>query len=277
MKKEGLSLREIQLSMLDILKFFHELCEEHGLTYYLAYGTLIGAIRHKGFIPWDDDADIWMPREDYEKLKQVFEKEGWFIGPYKLCLRANTEKYEFYLPRISDTRYSYMATGSKNNIGDMGTFIDIYPMDTFEEGKQADRVRDKIANINHLFRFYADFRNSNSMINTIIKAPIYAILRLVYGKGYEKRVDARIDDIIAKISKKDGSRMGLLGWHLVTRRSYDASMLKERVLVDFEDAKFWAPKEYDKILTETYGKYMELPPEKDRQPYHPYTIIKKEN
>lgn len=276
MDKEGLTLREIQLSMLDILKWFHDFCEENNLTYYLAYGTLIGAIRHKGFIPWDDDVDIWMLREDFERLKEIFAQKDYKIDSFKLCMRSNTERYEYYIPRISDTRYQFISTASKKQIGDMGTFIDIYPLDTYEENNEViEQTYQKINKVNDLYRFYADFRASASMLNTILKAPLYVVLHLIYGKNYSKKVDDKVDAMITKVTTQNGKCCGLLGWRLNNRRAYSTEKLKERILVEFEDTKLWAPKEYDYILSDTYGDYMALPPESARQPYHQYVIVKK--
>lgn len=276
MSKEGLTLREIQLSMLDVLKKVHEICEENDIKYYLAYGTLLGAIRHKGYIPWDDDTDIWLFREDFEKLKEVFRKESYQIGPIKFCNRANTDKYMFYIPRISDTGYRYLMEKSKQQVGDMGIFIDVYPIDSIDDNN--DKVKaacKKIKKINSLYRFYIDYRESSNVIKTILKAPIHASLRLLYGKNYPNMVDERINKIISEVEKKDGKLSAVIGWDTDAIVFYDTEKLKERVMVEFEGTKLWAPKEYDYILSKTYGDYMQLPPEEDRNPYHGYIIVKK--
>ena len=211
--KEKLSLREIQMAMLEILKQVHKICEENQITYYIAYGTLLGAIRHKGFIPWDDDTDIWMPREDFERFKDIFLKNDYKIGNLKFCNRANTEKYMFYLPRVSDTRYQYIMEKSQQQIGDMGVFIDIYRMDRVEAYDDiVKKARKKIGNINGLYRFYIDYKESSSWIKTILKAPLHFMLRVIYGKNYPQRVDSRVEKHIAKIEKKDGKILALLGW-----------------------------------------------------------------
>lgn len=276
LNKEQMSLREIQLAMLEVLKEIHQICEENHLTYYIAYGTLLGAVRHNGFIPWDDDTDIWMPREDFEKFKEIFRQSNYKIGNLKFCNRANTEKYMFYLPRVSDTRYQYIMEKSQQPIGDMGVFVDIYPMDTVEAyDDKVRRIRKKIGNINGMYRFYIDYKESSSPIKTILKAPLHFILRFIYGKNYPKRVDARVEKLIAQIAQENGNILALLGWEIENELHYDAAKCKERILVDFEDTKVWAPKEYDYILKLIYGDYMQLPDEEARNPHHEYIIVKK--
>ena len=104
-RKTELSLQEIQKGSLEILRIVAKICDKQGLIYYLAYGTLIGAIRHKGFIPWDDDIDIWMPRNDYKKFIEYFIKHKDELKPYELFSVYNNVDYPYEISRISDNRY----------------------------------------------------------------------------------------------------------------------------------------------------------------------------
>ncbi len=125
MNRNELSTREIQDVSLEILKQVADICEELNLRYYLMYGTLIGAIRHHGFIPWDDDVDIMMPRPDYERLLEFFEKNK--IGDLTVFSHENNDRYPYMIARISDDRY-VIECENEESIG-MGVFIDIYPFD----------------------------------------------------------------------------------------------------------------------------------------------------
>ena len=108
---QDLTLEEIHREILNMMDYIHKLCEENGITYYVGFGSLIGAIRHNGFIPWDDDFDIMMPRADVEKFKEIFLKTG--HPYYRLCDRKNTKNYYYGIPRFSgaDTRQSVRNRG----------------------------------------------------------------------------------------------------------------------------------------------------------------------
>lgn len=92
-----LTLREIQMTSLNVLIEVDQICKDLGLRYFLMYGTLIGAIRHKGFIPWDDDLDIGMPRKDFDQLVLFFDSE--YSGALRMCTRANSEEYLYGIPK----------------------------------------------------------------------------------------------------------------------------------------------------------------------------------
>lgn len=128
-----LSLREVQKISLNILKIVDDICRQEGLTYCLFYGTLIGAIRHNGFIPWDDDIDIAMPRNDYDKLKQYFIKHKDNLMPYVYFDPDTNENYPYMLARICDIRFKIETENEYEY--EMGCFIDIYPMDIISANK----------------------------------------------------------------------------------------------------------------------------------------------
>lgn len=121
-------LKEIQLG---ILREIDKLCKAYHLKYFMSDGTLLGAVRHKGYIPWDDDLDIWMPRKDYEKLEQIMNQEG---SCYKVVNHKNTKGYIYAFGKAVDTR-----TILKENIEvncPMGIYVDIFPYDGLPGGKK---------------------------------------------------------------------------------------------------------------------------------------------
>ena len=125
--KEPLTMHETQRIALEILHTIAQICEERGLRYYLVYGTLIGAVRHQGFIPWDDDVDIMMPRPDHDLLMEYLDEH---IGEYphlEVFNRETCPDYPYMITRISDNRYDLRMENEKP-FG-MGVFIDIYPYD----------------------------------------------------------------------------------------------------------------------------------------------------
>ena len=121
------SLRALQLKELDLLKYFQQVCEENEITYFALGGTLLGAVRHKGFIPWDDDIDVGIPRPDYDRLCGILEKKT-ASGPIKFRSYKNTEGYIRYFARIEDERMSIVR---HDNIKEERAFawIDLFPLD----------------------------------------------------------------------------------------------------------------------------------------------------
>lgn len=133
-----LSLREVQLGELEILKRLDSICREQGLKYFLYAGTMIGAVRHKAFIPWDDDIDVAMPRRDYDRLMAWWDEHGAQEAPLRMMNIHTNPKYIYPISRLCDTRYQVDYEGTREY--GLGLFVDIYPFDgcgsTQEEAEQ---------------------------------------------------------------------------------------------------------------------------------------------
>lgn len=130
MKKE-IKVEELKQIQLDILKFVDKFCKENNLKYFLAYGTLLGAVRHKGYIPWDDDIDIIMFREDYEKFVTTFKDVN-----YKVFATEVNSKYPYPFAKVGDTRTYYME--EIKDVIDTGVNIDVFPLDYLPENRIKD-------------------------------------------------------------------------------------------------------------------------------------------
>ena len=124
---EELTLRQMQEGALNILKKLDGICREQGLRYFLFYGTLIGAIRHKGFIPWDDDLDVAMPRPDFDRLVEYCRRHRQELQPMQLMTVDDNPQYVYPIARFSDTRYRVKYQGIRDY--GLGLFVDIYPLD----------------------------------------------------------------------------------------------------------------------------------------------------
>jgi len=121
-------IEEIQKVDLEILRFFDNVCRENNLTYFLSGGTLLGAIRHKGFIPWDDDVDLVMPRKDFEKLIEILDKSD---SNYKLFIPGCSEDYFYTFGKLVDTR-TVLDEFDYCPIKGMGLYIDIFIMTGYQ-------------------------------------------------------------------------------------------------------------------------------------------------
>ena len=131
-------IRPLQLHLLDILISFQQVCEKQGLKYYMVDGSLLGAMRHKGFIPWDDDMDIAMPRDDYERLIQ--HSKEWLPEPLEFVCYENDPKYPLHFGKIQDASTTLIERPHLYYLG--GVYVDVFPIDGAPEGKWRQKFYD---------------------------------------------------------------------------------------------------------------------------------------
>jgi len=269
-----LSLKEIQQASLQVLIEIDKICEEQGLRYYLAYGTLIGAVRHHGFIPWDDDIDIMMPRKDFRRLIRYFNTQ--YRGKLKLCTRENTKNYTFGIPRIADTTYKYISTRPNTKAYKLGVFIDVYPLDNYGNNAKIGSYIYKLINIkNRLYDIYINPTFAESNWKIPFKYIVYMFLRLIKGKDYSKKINKEILNIIKKFTNSNDKYVGIPSWDIGKMMQYNRHLFNHAIKLEFEGKLFPAPNGYHKILTQFYGDYMKLPPiEKRVSNRHQYKIYK---
>ena len=272
--ENSLSMREIQNVSLEILKIVADVCDSQGLKYSLAWGTLIGAVRHHDYIPWDDDVDILMSRPDYCKLKEYFCSHADDLYPLKL-FDNETKDYPYELARICNNEY-FIDTCNEKSCG-MGVFIDVYIMDgvgnTYEEAwKYASKMCKYPRLIFLATRKYYHFGATKGFFKRIFKFFVFLYAKFM-GKDYFER---KMMSCINKNSYNSDKYVGCVTW--CERPKY--SVIKKTEIEDliefqFGKYKFKGPREYDKYLRMWYGDYMQLPPEKDRIYHHLYKAYKK--
>lgn len=269
-----LTLRETQIAELDVLSRVAAICEEQGLRYYLTYGTLIGAIRHKGFIPWDDDIDIAMPRSDYQKLLVYWKNNAQKLSPLELFHYTTNKQYIYPIIRISDSRYVADYEGVVNY--GLGAFIDIYPIDGSGNNEiEAEKIWK--ANQNDILVILSGggtrFELSKyGCFRSIIKFLLYKLTRVFGLRMVLRHVDKR--------SRKHSFESSYLSYCTVWGSSYKYAQPKtdydEWIYVEFEGQRFRTYKNYDEALRRIYGDYMTLPPEEKRVGHHSYKLFRKE-
>lgn len=246
---QEISLDQAKKIMLDILMEFDYICKKNNLTYWLDYGTLLGAIRHKGFITYDDDIDVSMPRDDYEKFLKIYKKEL----PVPLFLQTQESDPGFlqYFAKIRNTNTLYLEHDEKGkNIKyNQGIFIDIFPV---------NYINTKINYIYPFLRFLGKFFNKNRFYMQYFDIDVYKYYIKLFNKLHHHsnsciRKGLEMRSSLKNIEKKD------------------IFPLEE---VAFENHTFPTPNNYDKYLTELYGDYMTpLPPEERDQARHSYKIF----
>lgn len=260
-----IELREAQLLELEILRHIAQYCDDHGLTYWIAYGTLLGAVRHKGFIPWDDDVDILMPRRDYDKLIASFNGSG--HPHFRLIAPGDTVSRHSFV-KVVDTRTVKREHNFDYAPGDLGIDIDIFPLD----GQPSDpeefrrwygKLKKYYAYADFFVRKRHDCRRKRLLLGLINALGGKRHLLGVAIKGHFQKKAAKLH----KRYPYEGAEKVGLAEHFfgVGKERYDASMFASTVELEFEGFRFKAPADCDAVLRCSYGDYMQLPPEDQRQ------------
>ncbi len=274
MKKE-LTLREVQLISLEICKKIDKICDENCFRYYLYAGSLLGAIRHNGFIPWDDDIDIVMPRPDYERFLVYIQEHQDELNPLKLYNINLNPDYPYMISRVSDERY-VLNIENEDSYG-IGIFVDVYPWDGVGQTEE-EMVKRKIKAARYSSLCYLSTRqkcikdNTKSKTKLLIKPVAFALAKLI-GKNFFVK---KINKMALKYSYDESKYVGCLVWGTDGPRGiYPIEWMEPYTKVQFEDTELRAPKEWDKALTKLFCNYMELPSEKDRIPHHDYRAFER--
>lgn len=257
--------RRIWATEQKILDVLHQICTEHGLRYSLAYGSLIGAVRHKGFIPWDDDIDIMMPREDYEKLLAV-----WDQSAPKGYILQNTRTDSDFTQNFTKIRkdHTTFLQGEEERTKQYhkGIFVDIFPGDRVPSGKIGRKIQYIACAVNLLYsRGYTS--GSGGMIGKVerflLKAP-------------KEKYPVRRERAEKRIRSWNGNESLLYVFPNTigcSRKFYPANLFEDMKTIEFNGKQYMCVADADTILRIEYGDYMQLPPEEDRVwKHHPILI-----
>ena len=277
-------LRSLQLEELEILSFFDKICTEQELTYYLAYGSLLGAVRHKGFIPWDDDIDVWMVRDDYRKLLTYLKninKDTRFVlsdGKYKV---NGDRPAELQMRIIDRTMQISRDFAGKQTV--MYPWIDVFCLDSFPENKKKSYFKKfskqlwiyKIARCKSLLIEDSSlYGKANKIIYTLHNK--FHLLKHVLNE--EKKKD-KVVSAITKYQNIDQSNQKEYFCYAAVylpkpeKCFFPCQWFAEPVKMEFEGKLFSVPKNWDAVLRKLYHDYMVLPPE-DQRHTHEAKLLK---
>lgn len=254
------ALKQIEL---DIFKEFIGVCEKLGLKYYVLGGTLLGAVRHKGFIPWDDDIDVGMPRQDYEIL--ISQAQRYLPEHLFLQTHATDGKYLKNYAKIRNSNTAFIEESISHVKMNHGMFIDIFPLDYCDEKNKYKNFRG-ISNVLINLRMFAETNKDPlpfvKRLATIVSRVRYPSVEQAY-QAKEKRYKCC----------KSGSFLANFSGAWGIKEIIPAEWYSEGVILEFEGIAVYAPKEYQKWLTRVYGDYMQLPPEEKRVTHHLTTVV----
>lgn len=253
----GNTLRELQLCELQILKDVRKIFERHGLRYYLSGGTLLGAVRHKGFIPWDDDIDIMMPYEDYRRFLEVAQEE---LGEQYFVQNSETDpSYAFAYTHIRKNNTTVLSEWDHLVRSHHGAWIDITPL-VKVKGSRDRRFKNTLLRICYfLIMEESIFKVSEEWLVKQSSARMVRLVKLARKLPESLRRWIRKRLLHMVIREKRGKLISFIWSRLsvpIPAEAYEG----EQVMLPFEDDAFPAPKGYDQFLTLSYGDYMTPPP-----------------
>ena len=259
-----ISIEELKTIQLDILEAIDLFCSQHNIVYSMACGTLLGAVRHKGYIPWDDDIDIYLLREDYNKLISFFPDR--FQDVYELISLERNEKWDRPYAKAFDSRTVFQENA--DNSVTIGVNIDVYPIDDVPddeiEWSKYDRFRRVLQKLYEvkwirLSRKRGVFKN---LVLLIMKLPLLVVSR--------RRFALILDNYCQKHNGKGYDSVFECVQGLLQKHRFSKSLFMSVVRIPFENRSFLGFKDYDIYLRNGYGDYMQLPPVEKRVAHHAF-------
>lgn len=259
-----MTCQEIKDVSLEILKDVHEFCVNNGIKYTLQGGTLLGAIRHKGFIPWDDDIDIAMPRQDYERFIRLYQSRK---GYHVYCRELSGKKDVFIsFARVCEMNMTFVDGEAQTwNLNKTGVWIDVFPLDGMDDGAVKRIINFKLTYLtwklcNVRRSWYSNYSYSKTMREKLLMFIKKKLAIFVPKSIFEVHIALCKRIQFGKTHYYSNSAYMWYGM----RECHKVKVLDEVILAPFEDQFFYIMRDYDEALTEKYGDYMKLPP-KEKQ------------
>lgn len=264
MKEElsNIDLKEIQLGILEYLDRF---CKKNGIKYYLFYGSLLGAVRHQGYIPWDDDIDVAMFREDYERFFLEFNREE--NKQYKAISEETDPRYYLAMGKVIDLRtvlIEEVRGGEK-----LGVYVDIFPIDYLPNDiVTRNKVIKKLFIMKKLLLYkQAVWTKERSVVKNIVYLIIQFLSLPISSNCLCKKIN------FCASQSNDNKEVSELCGDLVSdihtdKYIWPMKYFEKITYVEFENIHSPAPLEYDEVLRISYGNYLKLPPEEERKSHH---------
>ena len=249
-----ITIKELKQIQLNILESIDKFCTENNLQYFLAYGTLIGAVRHKGYIPWDDDIDICMPRPDYEKFIKKYNQY-----PYAVIDHRNSPNYLIPFAKVHDIRTSMNETMYVQN--DFGVYVDVFPLDGIKDFKKAKIV----TTLRH-------FLNTKKAIlgnkRSFKKNLIISISKVLLSPISIRSILRKMDSIAQEIDYDKAYYVNSFFSSTAYKEIFPKDIFNGYKLAKFEHLTCRIPKSYDEYLRINYGDYMKFPPKEKQVSHH---------
>lgn len=248
----------VQLRLLGMLKIFHKICIENNLAYYMIGGTFLGAVRHQGFIPWDDDIDVGMPRDSYEKFLELAPS----VLPSNLKIFSRgvgKEEYDLYFVKLCDITTTLIEDGLGEKT--MGIYIDLFPLDGFSKSIRFLKIK----------YFPYKFHKYLLLLNAFKKEWDNFFLRItneIIRKFDNKKIYTRGNNLLRRKSFHTNQYGGNIIGAWEEKEIMNKNYFGTPVLYKFEQYYFLGPQMADEYLKALYGNYMQLPPKENQKSHH---------
>ena len=260
--QKNISTEELRKLLLELLDYYVSICEANNLRYFLGGGTILGAVRHKGFIPWDDDIDVMMPRPDYEKFIEIV--AGNDNPRYSFIYHENFKNYAFTFGKLQVNNTVLIEGDLFGKFGQIGVHIDVFPIDGLPEGEKA---------IQRHFGAVMVFRDAVAIATTkpVWRKPyLPKIARIcLYYSLFQfikpKTIICWLEKYLSKYNYDESAFVASLVGSYGRKELMNKEQVADFVMCKFENNEYRIPAGYDKYLKDHYGNYMQLPPiEKQR-------------
>ena len=262
-------LSPLQKKLLEMLHWFHQFCETNGIRYFVLGGTMLGAARHHGFIPWDDDIDVGLPRRDYEKLAHLMVNSD--SSPYTLETPRSEEKdYCYSYSKIYDTRTTLIEK-KRTNVT-RGVFMDVFPLDGL--GESYEECKANYAPINKKYNLLlasvGGVRKGRSLYKNLMVIAARCIPQCILNG---KKLMIQLDELCAKIDYDTSTWIcnDMGAWRL--KEAMPRAIMGTPTVYQFENISVYGAEHYDEYLTHLYGDWRKLPPVEKRITHHDFISL----
>ena len=263
-----LSLQECKEIELGVLKELDSFCKKNNIRYFISHGTLLGAIRYKGFIPWDDDIDVLIPREDYDRLVSLYKDNEHF----KLYTHQKDAGFLFTYAKLCDVTTRKVEPGHETGV-QLGLDVDLFPLDAWADNLEEAKKESKFIRDN-LFRLGLTKLSKPDSVNPV-KRFIKGVMMWVYKRRGSEYYLNRIAEECVKDNNGPVKYLGNKAWNVYGEKDIiPAEAFASAVEIEFEGEKFPAPVGYDTFLSSLYGDYLPEPPKEKQKTHHSFKSYK---
>lgn len=274
MERRNISLEELKQIELETLKEIHKICVAEGIKYSLSGGTLIGAVRHGGFIPWDDDIDILMPRPEYNRFIEYCKNNK---TDFRLICSETDSKYGYLFAKAVNPNTVIIEEGGNRDGADLGVYVDIFPIDGLADDREKAKVKFNEKRFRRELLVAYNWRKYfRSKTKSIIYEPIRFGFFVLSRFANSKKLIEKIQKQFLEENFEKYKYAGCICGAYRSREILPREVYAETSEIEFEGNTFMAMTNKDAYLTTLYGDYMKLPPEDKQVSHHAFTAYWKE-